>query len=140
MLMVAAAAGSTRIVDALIAKEANVNARETTHGQTALMFAAAANRADVVRLLIKHDANAELASKLMDPGCGSTFARSLCGENNDRQQDYEKPSLEKLNELVGRLAAQAFPAESPVECGGPTGSHTPPDPTANPEQARSGLD
>ena len=100
VLMVAAASGSTKIVDALIAKEANVNARENSHGQTPLMFAAAANRGDTIRSLMKHGANAEVTSKLMDPGCGSTFARSLCGEDNSRQQNYEKPSLDKLNELI----------------------------------------
>lgn len=115
VLMVAAAAGSTRIVEALLIKEANVDAREATHGQTALMFAAAANRSDVIRVLIKHGANPETTSSLMDPGCGSTFARSLCGENNDRQQDYEKPSLEKLNELVEPAAAGSANADKPKE-------------------------
>ena len=115
VLMVAAASGSTRTVDALIAKEVNVNAREAAHGQTALMFAAAANRGDVIRLLIKHGADPEAISKPMDPGCGSTFARSLCGDDNDRKPEYEKPAQEKLNELVEPTQADQAKAEKPKE-------------------------
>src|SRR5262249_15709360 len=115
VLMMAAGAGSARIVEALIAKEAKVNATEATHGQTALMFAPASNRADVIGLLLKHGANAELTSRTADPGCGSTFARSLCGSDNDRQQNYEKPSLDKLNELVDPKPANAAGADKAKE-------------------------
>lgn len=114
-LMVAAASGSTRIVGALIAKGVDVNAKETARGQTALMFAAASNRADVIRLLMKHGANAEVISKVMDPGCGSTFTRSDCGEETDSKALYEKPTELKTNELVEPVQPQQAKAEKPKE-------------------------
>ena len=114
-LMSAAASGSTRIIEALIAKEADVNARESARGQTALMFAAASNRGDVIRLLLKHGANVEAVSKAADPGCGSTFTRSGCGDDGDNKSLYEKPTEGRLNELIEPAAAEAVKAEKPKE-------------------------
>lgn len=117
VLMVAAASGSTRIVDALIAKEADVNAREASRGQTALMFAAASNRKDVIHLLMKHGAKAEAVSKVVDPGCGSSFNRSSCAQEVDGVVPREVPYDGKLNELVepAPTAATADKAEKPKE-------------------------
>jgi len=100
VLMAAAGAGSTRIVEALVAREVDVNTTEDVRGQTALMFAAAANRGDVIRLLIKHGAKVELASKALDPGCGSVFTRSGCPDSADTKSVYDKPGDTKLNELI----------------------------------------
>src|SRR5215218_6819002 len=57
--------GATAVIDALVGRGADVDARATT-GQTALMFGAAADRADVVRVLLEHGANAALTSKMVD--------------------------------------------------------------------------
>jgi len=131
ILMMAAASGSTRIVEALIAREAKVNANESAHGQTPLMFAAANNRADVIRLLIKHGADAEATSKTADPGCGSTFARSLCGDDNDRQPDYDKPSTAKLNELVEPVSAPGLAkSDKPKETAAASDTGSSPEETA----------
>jgi ankyrin repeat protein len=131
-LMMAAASGSTRIVSALIEKGADVNAREASHSQTALMFAAASDRADVIRLLIKHGAKPELASKAADPGCGSIFAKSACGEEPDsKAQKDEKPGDAKLNELVEPVAAPAAKDEKAKEPAEPKED----EPAISPEEA-----
>ena len=48
-LMIAAASGSADAVKVLLDHGANVNAKESAHGQTALMFAAALNRDAVIK-------------------------------------------------------------------------------------------
>jgi len=113
VLMAAAASGSTQMVDALLTKEADVNVRENVRGQTALMFAAASNRGDVIRLLIKRGANIETVSKAVDPGCGSTFARSGCGED-DSKGLYEKPTEGQLNELIEPAVVKADKPKDPA--------------------------
>ena len=132
VLMMAAASGSTRIVDALIAKGADVNAREASHGQTALIFAAAFNRADVIRSLMKHGAKPELVSKVMDPGCGSVFAKSNCGEETENKtQKDEKPADTKLNELVEPGPLQQAKEEKAKEPAEPKED----EPAVSPEEA-----
>jgi ankyrin repeat protein len=65
-LMLAAQSGHVDTVTALLDAVADVNAVETTHGQSALMFAAAYDRAEVVRLLVGRGATASLTSKVVD--------------------------------------------------------------------------
>ena len=48
----AAAAGDARSVGLLLDRGADPNALEAAHGQTALMFAASANRASVIKVLL----------------------------------------------------------------------------------------
>lgn len=64
-LMGAAMAGSVACVNVLLDAAADVNARETHHGQTPLMFAAWENRPRVLRLLIGRGAHPELASNVL---------------------------------------------------------------------------
>src|SRR6185295_9716797 len=58
-LMLAIKSGALPVVDALVKAGANVNARETFHNQTALMWAAAAQRnaAEMVKLLLSKGAD-----------------------------------------------------------------------------------
>jgi ankyrin repeat protein len=56
-LMIAADVGSLPVTKLLIKRGAQVNAVERFRGQTALMWAAAANHADVVELLLAHHAD-----------------------------------------------------------------------------------
>jgi len=56
-LMLASNLGSLEIAKLLIDKGADVNAVERFRGQTALMWAAAENRPDLVELLVKHKAD-----------------------------------------------------------------------------------
>jgi ankyrin repeat protein len=53
-------------VNVLLELSADANATESANGQTALMFAAALDRADAVRALVQHGADARLASKTVD--------------------------------------------------------------------------
>jgi len=55
--MLAARAGSVEVADLLVRHGANVNARETWRGQTALMWAAAAGSPELTRFLIGHKAD-----------------------------------------------------------------------------------
>jgi len=61
-LVSAATSGSVDAVKALVDGGADLNAREKTNGQTALMFAAWENRADVIRLLMERGAHPGLSS------------------------------------------------------------------------------
>ncbi len=79
-LMFAAASGNTDAIQVLLDHGVNVNAGESAHGQRALVFAAAYNRGPAIKLLIAHGANPELPTKVLDPGCGSTFNRDECEE------------------------------------------------------------
>lgn len=62
-LMLASRAGSTRAVRALLARGADVNAKERTRGQTALMWAAANGRSEVTRVLLEHGADVHARSQ-----------------------------------------------------------------------------
>jgi ankyrin repeat protein len=64
VLMSAATSGSVGAVKLLLDRGASVNAVDGARGQTALMFAAALNRADVMRALIAHKADLNAASKV----------------------------------------------------------------------------
>jgi ankyrin repeat protein len=111
-LMAAAGSGSVRAVEALIAKGADVNAKDKPHGQTPLMFAAAENRAEVIHVLMKHGAKAEVASRTGDPGCGSVFDRDNCAaEVDDGQAPRNTPHQDKLQELLEPKPAPGAVAE-----------------------------
>jgi ankyrin repeat protein len=56
-LLKAARSGSVDAVRALLAHRANVNAKENSAGQTALMWAAAERHPEVVRVLVEHGAD-----------------------------------------------------------------------------------
>jgi ankyrin repeat protein len=61
-LMAAATAGNVDAVKTLLDAGADLNARERTNGQTALMFAAWEDRADAIRLLIARGAHPGLTT------------------------------------------------------------------------------
>jgi ankyrin repeat protein len=65
-LMLAAGAGNVDAVQRLLDAGAEVDARERARGQTALMFAAAYNRAEVVKLLARRGAGLAMTSKVVD--------------------------------------------------------------------------
>jgi ankyrin repeat protein len=65
-LMMAARAGSVESTTRLVEMGAEVDARESAYGQTALMIAAGLDRADVVRLLLARGADARVASTFVD--------------------------------------------------------------------------
>jgi ankyrin repeat protein len=94
-LMMAANSGSLDAIQVLLADGAQVNGKDLAHGQTALMFAAAANRGGAIHVLMEHGADAEITTIIADPGCGSLFAKSMgCGGGGDSvdEPDADKPA------------------------------------------------
>ena len=66
ILMDAARAGNGEIVRMLLTRGADANARESTLGETALMWAAAENHPDAVRALIEHGADPNARSDKLE--------------------------------------------------------------------------
>ena len=64
--MLAARSGSVDTATRLIENGADINAKESTYGQTALMVAAGLNRAELVALLLARGADPTLASSVVD--------------------------------------------------------------------------
>jgi uncharacterized protein len=65
-LMLAAGAGNAGAVERLLDAGVEIDAKERARGQTALMFAAAYNRVEVVKLLARRGANVAMTSKVVD--------------------------------------------------------------------------
>jgi ankyrin repeat protein len=64
--MLAARAGSIATLTLLLENGADLHAREKVMEQTALMFAAAANRAGAIRFLLARGARADATSKVVN--------------------------------------------------------------------------
>ena len=71
-VMTAARVGSVAVVETLLAHGADIHARESTRGQTALMWAVAEKHPDVVRVLLERgaDVNARSRERVGQPNCG----------------------------------------------------------------------
>ena len=96
VLHYAALGGDSAIVVALIAAGADVNATEPTLLQTPLMLAAARGRADAVRVLLAHGADASRAGKVMDP---------MASAAQDRQaKQMRNAILAKLRDEQGKTS------------------------------------
>ena len=65
-LHLAAQAGNADAVKALLDKGADVNAKDKTHGRTALIFAAAQDRVDVMKVLLARGADARVSTNVID--------------------------------------------------------------------------
>jgi ankyrin repeat protein len=63
-LLICSRTGNVAAVRTLIARKANVNAREPLRDQTALMWAVSQRRADVARVLIEHGADVRARSRV----------------------------------------------------------------------------
>ena len=75
-LMTAARTGSTEIVRVLLAHKASVNAKENTHGQTALMWAIAYDHPDVTKALLDADAATSVRSEVRHRSVNTGFTIS----------------------------------------------------------------
>ena len=64
-LMLASSSGSADAVKVLLEHGALVNAKEEAHGQTAAMFAAAVNRAAVIKVLASHGADLAITTMVV---------------------------------------------------------------------------
>ena len=74
-LMVASRSGNADVVEQLLAKGANVNAR-AARGQTALMWAVAQKHPDVVKVLLAHVVPTSMPARTSGAGDGRAAARS----------------------------------------------------------------
>jgi uncharacterized protein len=113
-LMLAAASGHVAAVKQLAAQQSDLNARERANDQTALMFAAAFDRPEVVKLLIEVGADVQLTSKVLDVSALESPEDAL--QEEIRQATQRRPAAApdaskevagvtrpfKYNELIGK--------------------------------------
>jgi ankyrin repeat protein len=116
--MFAAASGRVDAVKVLVARGANVNAKEPVKGETALTFAAANGRTDVIRELTAHGADVKVTTKVRDL---SELAReemlalaALRGgqQGQGGQGRGNQPAAEGKAAPDGKAATDAKPAEA----------------------------
>ena len=81
-LHLAAAAGNADVVAALLSKGADPNARESSWGQTPLVFAAEYNRAAAIQVLIKHHADPSIHTRIAN--LSNDAARDQAAEKKRR--------------------------------------------------------
>ena len=114
-LHLAASSGNADAVSALIAAKAEVNAKEPEWGQTPLMFAAAANRANAIAVLMKNGADAKLRSRTVDMKDQLAIEQNAAKKRNEalfamlpqKVQDSVKVAMEAAAKAA-REARQAF--------------------------------
>ena len=80
-LMLAALSGDAKSVTVLVENGAEIDAREKSMQQTALMFAAATNRVDAINALIKAGADPKLNSKVVNVGSLSSADQEAFQQN-----------------------------------------------------------
>src|SRR5690606_11411339 len=103
----AAESGDTRTVTMLIEGGSEVDAREQAMEQTPLMFAAAYNRVEVVKLLIDRGADVEATSKVenlaeLSSAQGEFFRRRQQQSGQQQGPDVAGATRQyRYNELVG---------------------------------------
>jgi ankyrin repeat protein len=96
--MFAAASGSVEAVTLLLDRGVDVNARESTRGQSALMFAVAANRIDAMKTLVARGADIAATTKVVE----------LAGQTNPEEEEFLRAQRQG-----GRGTGGAYPvAES----------------------------
>jgi ankyrin repeat protein len=105
-LMLAAAAGKADAVTLLIARGANVNAKENARAETALTFAAASGRADVIRVLTALGADTMVTTKVVDL---ASFAK----------EETERLAAERANNGAGGRSGRGGAPEGQGRGGAP---------------------
>ena len=105
-LMLAAASGHVAAVKQLIAHKADLNARELASEQTALMFAAAFDRPEVVKLLVEVGADVALTSKVVD-------VASMTSPEEVLQEEIRLATQRTSNQTAGRPAAATCSRRNP---------------------------
>jgi ankyrin repeat protein len=120
MLMLAASAGNLEAVRALVADGARVNAREPVLGETALMWAARDNHADVIELLAHNGADLDAQASL------TPLSRRLDGDAGQRGVDMSIRGSTALMYAVRKNADTAvralIAAGADVNVKGPDGT------------------
>jgi ankyrin repeat protein len=119
-LMVAAQSGSVAAVQALVDAGVDVNAVEHVRGLNALMFAAAANRHEVITLLARKGADLKAATKVIDLSSLTRGGMGFQGGNppvpgqppREGQQQGGAPGAQAGRPAGPAAAPQAAPASA----------------------------
>ena len=98
-LMLAAQAGNVAAVKTLLERRVDVNAKEKVKGETALTFAAAYGRADVIRELTAHGADVKLTTNVID----------MAVYNKEEAERIAQFQQQQAAQNAGRGGAQAEP-------------------------------
>jgi len=120
-LMMAALSGKADAARALLDAGADIDARDKANDETALMFAAAYDRADVVKLLTSRRASLGLTAKVIDRGTGPPAPGDIAlqeasrgggrAQNNAAARTAARPANDvpgvtrpySYNELIGKV-------------------------------------
>ena len=101
-----AAAGSVEAVAALLDRGADVNAREGVWGQTPLIFAAANNRVEAIRLLMRRGATVDLSTRTVDLPTQDAVDRAA-----ERRRDQVLEEFRKMAPESERAAWRPTPSQ-----------------------------
>ena len=97
--MFASASGSVEAARLLLDREPEVNARESSGGQTALMFAAANGRHRVIEVLIERGADASLVTDVIDV---PTLNKAIRDGFSKRMEDLRKARAKAAGDDVAQ--------------------------------------
>src|SRR5205807_2669665 len=127
-LMTASASGSAEAVKLLLDHGADVNARESAHGQTALMFAAALNRDRVIKVLTSRGASVDIATEVrklervrFDQDGNIVEDRPAAkpaGAPDPKAEEAARAELDSLARAVGFKTAEYRPGAASAKRGG----------------------
>jgi ankyrin repeat protein len=101
-LHLAAQAGNPEAVKALLDRGADIDAKDKTHGRTALIFAVSQDRLDVTKVLLARGANLKLATTVID------YQERAAADNQARQTRDRIVSA-----TTGRTVNSAFTFDPP---------------------------
>ena len=113
----AAAAGDTISINALVGRGVDVNAREDEWQQTPLIFAATNGRADAVRVLMRHRADASLHTKVVNLG-EQAAAEQAAARKRDAVLVSFEPEKHRDTAAAPNAAAGGRAATPPADAGG----------------------
>ena len=124
VLMTAARTGSADAVRALLERGADPNARETSHQQTALMWAVSHDHPTVAQALIDHDADVHARSRIRDRvvHTGDRLLDRFSGSLENRNLGGFTPLLFAAREDAVESARVLLAAEANVNDTAPTGA------------------
>ena len=133
-LHLAAAAGDTMAIGALLEAKANPNALEFEWQQTPLMFAAANNRADAIRVLIARGATPSMQTSVIDLTARAAREQAAARKRNEVMFSF-LPQLQKDSILTSQA-----PATTPAPLVYRAGSTAPPTQYLSAEHIQIAID